>query len=480
MIVVVQLPLAFGSGFASDSNGDYPTAHAAAFGNNFAANSPGAGQSADILNYLIVRGLVRFGYDFSFLASQIVSAKIVFHLDFGSTPHSAITNDFLRFIIGPVLVDAGMYGILGGLTVPTAGPDTDITAVDPTVQLEVPLNADGIQWLKNRIPQDFPFGLRTRHDIESTPPTIFPVGEYSDQVLIKTPCYLEVTYDNTPPPPIINPPVVETDPATSVFRNRATLNGLLNNDGGEGCFTRFEYGLTVAYGTMTPENAGVHTGGTFQQVLTGLIPNRTYHFRARARNSAGTSLGADLTFTTPLLDSPTVQTNAATLIHSTDAQLNGQLLDDGGEGCFVSLEYGTTVAYGTTTAEQFGFVTGNIFNAEVIGLLPATTYHFRARARNSVGTVVGNDRTFTTPVPSDAVVVTNPATSVTRTTATLNGTLAADGGKPCFVSFEYGLTTGYGSSTPEQSGFSTGQAFSQVITGLTPNTVYHFRAVARN
>jgi hypothetical protein len=49
------------------------------------------------------------------------------------------------------------------------------------------------------------------------------------------------------------------------------------------------------------------------------------------------------------------------------------------------------------------------------------------------------------------------------------------------VSFQYGTTTTYGSTTPMQS--RTGDAFLNVsgnISGLTANTVYHFRIVATN
>jgi len=41
------------------------------------------------------------------------------------------------------------------------------------------------------------------------------------------------------------------------------------------------------------------------------------------------------------------------------------------------------------------------------------------------------------------------------------------------------LTTSYGNETPYQSKTSTG-SFSNVIYNLSPNTLYHFRAVAEN
>jgi len=83
-------------------------------------------------------------------------------------------------------------------------------------------------------------------------------------------------------------------------------------------------------------------------------------------------------------------------------------------------------------------------------------------------------------------VTTNAATKVTTTSATLNGDLKKTGAPTekkhpgyidCEVWFEYGKTTSYGYSTPEQSKSLAG-SFSASISGLDDDTTYHFRAVA--
>ncbi len=53
-------------------------------------------------------------------------------------------------------------------------------------------------------------------------------------------------------------------------------------------------------------------------------------------------------------------------------------------------------------------------------------------------------------------------------------------GEPCEVGFQWGPTTLYGKDTTWQGGKQTGDAFWQVIASLEPDTVYHFRAQARN
>ena len=77
---------------------------------------------------------------------------------------------------------------------------------------------------------------------------------------------------------------------------------------------------------------------------------------------------------------------------------------------------------------------------------------------------------------------TAAATNISGTTARLNATVNANNGSTT-VTFQYGLSTSYGSSvTATQSpvGGTADTAVSAAISGLTPNTPYHFRVVAVN
>ena len=95
-------------------------------------------------------------------------------------------------------------------------------------------------------------------------------------------------------------PQVTTDSATEVGTIKATLNGTLIEDGGEVCQCGFEWGLDTTYGYFTPTQ-GKTMGQTFSQVIGGLVPNTTYHFRTIATNSVGTIYGTDRTFSTVLV-----------------------------------------------------------------------------------------------------------------------------------------------------------------------------------
>jgi hypothetical protein len=79
------------------------------------------------------------------------------------------------------------------------------------------------------------------------------------------------------------------------------------------------------------------------------------------------------------------------------------------------------------------------------------------------------------------VVVTSPAGNVAITTATLNGTVDPEGQTTTYR-FEYGTTTAYGQSSTEgpAGNGSTALSVSRNITGLEPDTLYHYRLVASN
>jgi hypothetical protein len=88
------------------------------------------------------------------------------------------------------------------------------------------------------------------------------------------------------------------------------------------------------------------------------------------------------------------------------------------------------------------------------------------------------------PVIIGPIVSTGTATAITSTSATLNGTVNPNG-LSSTVSFDYGLTGTYGSNVAATVGgilsaLLGDTAASVTITGLTCNTLYHFRTVGIN
>ncbi len=89
-------------------------------------------------------------------------------------------------------------------------------------------------------------------------------------------------------------------------------------------------------------------------------------------------------------------------------------------------------------------------------------------------------RTFTVSA-SAPTVTTDPASSVTTTSATLNGTINPNGASMTYY-FEYGPSSDYGSSTPIQSlgSGASDVSVSTTIIGLSSCTTYHYRIVGTN
>jgi len=96
-------------------------------------------------------------------------------------------------------------------------------------------------------------------------------------------------------------PSATTQAASSVLFSQATLNGSVTPNDATTTVT-FEYGLTTSYGSTIAATPGTLAAGTTASAvsanLTGLTAGTTYHYRVVATSSAGTSYGADRTFTT--------------------------------------------------------------------------------------------------------------------------------------------------------------------------------------
>lgn len=96
-----------------------------------------------------------------------------------------------------------------------------------------------------------------------------------------------------------------------------------------------------------------------------------------------------------LIFPPEVRTAPASNVGTFSATLQGNLTDTGGESCQVWFEYGKTTAYGSSTP-QHPLAAPGTYSAELTDLEDTATYHFRAVASNSEGSVYGDDMSFTT------------------------------------------------------------------------------------
>ena len=275
----------------------------------------------------------------------------------------------------------------------------------------------------------------------------------------------------------IVPPTVQTNEGTNITFTEATLNGNVISDGNSAVTDRgFMYGTNVSNLTQTIQS-GSGTG-SFNEALTGLTLGTTYYYKAYATNSRGTSYGEAMQFTTLEPTIPTVVTYDATDITTTAATISGNITSDGGSTITAKgFQYGTS-ADNLANTVTLGIGAGAI-STTLTSLDDNTTYFYRAYASNTIGTAYGETKTFTTAEIFAPSITTLPATDNTRTSLTLNASIASDGGAAITARGFY-----WGTAENDLPNYlaseQTTADFSATISDLASNTIYYFCAAATN
>jgi hypothetical protein len=335
-------------------------------------------------------------------------------------------------------------------------------------------------------------------------------------------------------------PSAETNAATNITQTTATLNGTVNANNSSTAVT-FEYGTDTSYGSTVTALQSPVSGSTLTPVnqgITGLTENTLYHYRV----NAGASNGNDMTFTTvgtcatvsdgsfeggtPNTSWAETSTNFGTPLCTVEVC--------GGAGPRTGAWWawfgGVSGATETASLTQNVFIpsgsspriefflwnntsSGNgsdvlkviIDDAEILSVPEGNTLYDSGYVLTGIDLSayadggshsVGFQTSTTGPNPTDfnvddvsitcgsnttlPIVVTEAATSVTSSSAVLNGTVNANNSSTTVI-FQYGVNTSYGSSiaaVPSPVAGGSSVAVSATLTSLVPGITYHYRVAS--
>jgi hypothetical protein len=184
---------------------------------------------------------------------------------------------------------------------------------------------------------------------------------------------------------------------------------------------------------------------------------------------------------------PTVEVASVSDITKFTASCGGEVTNDGGASVTAR-----GVCWGTSRGPILGVdnftVDGDgegAFTSAITGLDANTRYYVRSYATNSVGTSYSNfnlSPEFTTQNYVAPTIVSSGAGEINHSSAVLDAVVNGDEAQTT-VTFEYGLTTDYGTQAVASQSPITGvgnQSVSVLLTGLDASSTYHYRVRASN
>ena len=227
-----------------------------------------------------------------------------------------------------------------------------------------------------------------------------------------------------------------------------------------------QYGPTTAYGNNSTLNSSMQT--LHNELLSGLLPYTTYHYRVLSRDAAGNRYESeDGTFVTDDTVAPVIPGVPVAVVNETSATITWTT-DEPSDS---QIYYGLTSAYGDQTPLDTNDVTSH--SQTITGLTNNTTYHFQVRSRDPNNNLTQSvDLTFTTLPDTTPPTITNLSTVVSGNDVTISWTTneASD------TQVGYGTTTSYGSLSPLDTAMVV--SHSVTITGLSLDTLYHYHVLS--
>ena len=301
------------------------------------------------------------------------------------------------------------------------------------------------------------------------------------------------------PDPVV--PTVITLSVTEITENSAKSGGEVTSDGGAEVTARGVCWSKNQKPTMndfrTSDGSGI---GLFNSNMSELEDSTTYYVRAYAVNSAGTTYGNEISFTTLAIDDdddddddddeneillPTVLVLSVEDITENSAVSGGEVTSDGGAEVTARGVCWSTSQNPTIEDALSNDGTGvGVYSSNISNLTSNTTYYVRAYATNSEGTAYSEELSFTTLeeiVLYPPTVITAQVTEIGQTTAVSGGEVTSDGGAEVTARGVCWSTSQNPTIEDAFSNDGTGVgAYISNLTDLIDYTTYYVRAYATN
>ncbi|MCX6721097.1 MAG: hypothetical protein NT026_00615 [Candidatus Staskawiczbacteria bacterium] len=262
---------------------------------------------------------------------------------------------------------------------------------------------------------------------------------------------------------IIGGAYVQTNAATNIYSNQATLNGYFSfpyyYTGTN--YVWFQWGTDTNYQNSTSQQLMSGNSNSFSQYISNLNPNTTYHFRAALQNNNAITYGQDMTFYTN--SSGNYYGNSSLYVRKQVINYSSGILN-----WQASVNANPTELIGFAITLQA--VNGDVHNVIVRDILPENLTYFRAGTttldgQNYVGDITSGINIGTIMAGNTRTIIYQAITGPSQ-------------------NFAYGTTTLSNNATITSSESGTQTASAQVIvnrsqvygatsinTGITNNPV---------
>jgi len=263
------------------------------------------------------------------------------------------------------------------------------------------------------------------------------------------------------------PPIISNVQVINITGTTATITWTTNEDAD----SKVDYGLAAGppYAS-TQTDAAMVTSHSI--TVTGLTPGTTYHYRVRSGDaSSNEAFTIDAVFSTADGDAPVISNIRVTDITADSAIVRW----DTDEASDSEVDYGLPAGPPYANTETVGTMV--IAHAvPLTGLTSSTLYHYRVRSADaSLNEAVSGDLTFTTADTTPPIISNIQITNITDTSVRITWTTDENSDS----TVNYGLIAGppY-ASTQTSAAMVTSHTID--ITGLTPNTTYHFNIASKD